>query len=122
MIQVLIVEDDKSYAELLALNLEHRGLSCKAVYSGNDAIEWLKEYKSQIIISDIRMPNGSGIDLIRWNANQPVSIPLIAISGDVLATTETKQFCEVMGVPYVSKPIDIDELIAVAEPMLYQTV
>ena len=119
MKQVLIVEDDNDYAAILAMNFEAKNVSSPIVNSGNQAIEWLKSNKCHVIITDIRMPNGSGIELIQWNANQPVIIPLIAVSGDLMAETETTQFCEIMGVPYMSKPLNISKLFELVEPLLF---
>jgi DNA-binding response OmpR family regulator len=120
--RVLIVEDNVSYAQLISDFLTLNGLTCQIVHSGNEAIEFLKSSKAHLIISDVRMPNGSGIDLIRWNANQPVTIPLISISGDVLSHEETEQFCEVMGIPHLSKPFTMEVLLAMVESFSFQSV
>ena len=122
MKHILIVEDDIDYANILAMNFEARNVSSHIVNSGNEAIEWLRSNKSHVIITDIRMPNGSGIELIQWNARQQNIIPLIAVSGDLMTQSETTQFCEIMGVPYMSKPLDMNRLFEVVEPLLLLSV
>ena len=55
------------------------------------------------------MPYGTGIDLMQWNLKKGPNVPVIAISGDIASENESKQFCEVMGIPYVPKPLDLIE-------------
>ena len=109
MTQVLIAEDDEKHADIIAKFLEIKGLTCKIVYSGNAAIEWLEINNCELVITDMRMPFGTGIDLMQWNMKKGPNVPVIAISGDIDSENESKQFCEVMGVPYVPKPLDLAE-------------
>ncbi|MCM8532245.1 MAG: response regulator [Lentisphaeraceae bacterium] len=110
MVQVLVVEDDKSHADMVKQYLDFKELESHVVYSGQSAIDWLDENSCQLIITDIRMPNGSGIDLMQWNRQTGPNLPVIVISGDLLAERESRQFCEIMGVPYLSKPVELDVL------------
>ena len=121
MKKILVVEDDEVYAEVVSsyLNLEMKDIQCDIAKSGDDAEEWIEHHQCDLIISDIRMPNGSGIELIQWDFNLPATIPIIAISGDTESLEESKQFCEVMGVPYFSKPVNLQELKNTAEAILY---
>jgi DNA-binding NtrC family response regulator len=124
MKQILLVDDNNEYAELLAEFLELNGLSSHISNSGKDAIKWLKEFNCQAIVTDILMSNGTGIDLIRWNANQPTAVPLMAMSGtaELSHKKEISQFCEIMGVPFLEKPISFEALLKLLEPITLQTV
>ncbi|MCM8534650.1 MAG: response regulator [Lentisphaeraceae bacterium] len=110
MVQVLVVEDDKSHADMVKQYLDIKELDSHVVYSGQSAIDWLTQNSCQLIITDIRMPNGSGIDLMQWNRQSGPNLPVIVISGDLLAERESRQFCEIMDVPYFSKPVVLEEL------------
>ena len=63
-----------------------------------------------MLLTDIRMPFGTGIDLMQWNNKFGPNIPVIAMSGDIESEKETKQFCEVMEISYLSKPLDLSKL------------
>ncbi|MCH2205780.1 MAG: hypothetical protein MK132_07910 [Lentisphaerales bacterium] len=56
------------------------------------------------------MPYGSGIDLMQWNSHDGPGLFVIAMFGDIASDNETKQFCEVMGIPYIAKPLNLKEL------------
>ena len=120
MKQILIVEDDVHLAELISNYLSCHDFSSEIVYSGNSAISFLEKESVDLIISDIRMKNGSGIDLMRWNAQQLEITSFIAISGDVISRDETIQFCEVMGVPHLAKPFLMEKLLSVVKSTFSQ--
>ena len=118
MTQVLIIEDDKIHAEVIAEYLELKGICSHKVYSGNDAIDWLKEHTCQVLVTDIRMPFGSGIDLMQWNSHEGPNLPVVAMSGDIDSDHETQQFCEVMQIPYIGKPLDLQQLSSLVSERL----
>ena len=62
--RILIVEDEKDIQELLAFNLSTEKTSVEVASSGNEALELLEKQKFDLILSDIKMQNGSGIELL----------------------------------------------------------
>ncbi len=122
MKQILIVDDNNDYAEIIADFLAMHDLTCYISNSGKEAISWLKKFSCQAIVTDILMSNGSGIDLIQWNAKQPISVPLIAMSGtaELSRKREISQFCEIMGVPFLEKPVNFEALLELLEPITLQ--
>ena len=114
MSRILIVEDDVAYANLLIEYFKEQQIPCHAFYSGNDAIDWLNSSSCRMILTDIRMDNGSGIDLIRWNSKGP-QIPIIAMSGDSESKMESTQLCEILDIPFLAKPINFSELFKLVD-------
>jgi len=80
-INVLIVDDQKVICDLLADTLRALGYETIAVGSFDQAVEILEERSIDIVITDIVMPNKSGIDLIRYIKDKCTQIPVLAISG-----------------------------------------
>ena len=64
-LRVLVVDDEADIRELITVVLESHGMSVKAVASAAAAFEVLKSFQPDVLVCDIRMPGGSGYDLIR---------------------------------------------------------
>lgn len=64
-LQVLIVDDEADAREFLAAVLESHGIGVTAVASAAEALEVLKEFRPDVLMSDIRMPDENGYSLIR---------------------------------------------------------
>ena len=111
---ILFVDDDKLLQEVVVGNLQRHGLEVVTLESGNSAIEWLSSgHECDLIITDIHMNDGTGIELILWKEKEDRNIPVIIITGDELANLhETEQFCEVMHLPVISKPFTTDRLLS----------
>ena len=77
MIRILLVDDDESIRVLMRLVLETHGYACTEVEHGATAIEWLKQHKTDIIVSDCQMPVLGGLELLKWlveNRHAPLPI------------------------------------------------
>ncbi|BAU11370.1 PAS/PAC sensor protein [Leptolyngbya sp. NIES-3755] len=64
-LQVLVVDDEADVREFITAILEPYGVGVRAVGSADAALEALKEFSPDVLISDIRMPGGDGYSLIR---------------------------------------------------------
>ena len=81
MSRILIVDDEASIREVLSTFLEDIGYETKAVPDGENAINWLRHEKPDLILLDVRMPGMSGIEVLK-NARQLYpDMPVIMISG-----------------------------------------
>jgi len=79
--QILVVDDQQSVSETIAMVLRSRGYAVCTADSGRDALLRLKDTPLQLIISDLTMPRMSGFELIsaiRWRFPR---MPVIAMSG-----------------------------------------
>jgi PAS domain S-box-containing protein len=79
-ISILLVEDHEDSAEVMSRLLRERGYSVQTVGTVGDALKILDEREFSLLISDIGLPDGSGIDLIRQVRNVS-AIPAIALTG-----------------------------------------
>ena len=112
---ILLVDDDKILVLTVSHMLKQNQYDVVTMDSGNSAIEWLqKGKKCNLIITDIHMRNGLGIDLITWQKVNRSDIPVVIITGDELADLhEMEQFCEIMDLPIIQKPFSAEKLLGV---------
>lgn len=64
-LRVLVVDDEADIREFITAVLESHGMSVKAVASAAAAFEALDPFQPDVLVCDLRMPGGSGYDLIR---------------------------------------------------------
>ncbi|MBW2339986.1 MAG: response regulator [Deltaproteobacteria bacterium] len=105
MTKILIVDDEGPIRELLGQILEGSGYDCTLAANAAHARECLKEQDFDLIVSDIRMPGESGLDLIRYAlAEHPDTAALMVSALDDFSTAETALEIGVYG--YIIKPFD----------------
>ena len=105
-LNLLIVEDGDDIRDIMSLTL---GKIFKSTITAVDGIDGLKKFKEEtpdLIISDIRMPNMSGNDMINTIKDIDPSIPIIVVSGHGrLIQTSNKADL------FLSKPVKFDQLV-----------
>lgn len=112
MASVLIVEDNKTNADVLSRRLQNRGYKVQVAMNGRIGVELALANKPDIILMDIGMPELDGIEATRVLKSNGATkaIPIIAITAsafesDRVAATEAG--CE----RFQTKPVNIEELI-----------
>lgn len=118
-IQVLIADDEAAVRNGLWENVDWKQLnmsvSCGAK-DGLEAWEYIKEYKPDIVITDIRMPRMSGLELIKECRSHDMKTMFIILSGyDDFAYAQTA--IRYGARAYVLKPLKIEELTAELETL-----
>ena len=105
--KALVVDDEKNIAEILEILLEDKGFSVDKVFSFKEAIEKKENY--DIAFIDIRLPDGSGLDLIPYLKKINPDIQIIMIT----AFADSKTAVEAIkkgAVDYISKPFEIADI------------
>jgi DNA-binding NtrC family response regulator len=80
---LLIVDDEEQIRQMLSRHFRLMGFDVLTAFDGQNAIEVIESNKVDIVISDILMPNQSGIDLLRHIKENRQLIHVIMISGYV---------------------------------------
>lgn len=109
MKRILIVEDDVTFAVMMKTWLARKGFQVEQATSVGEAEKQIPELLPDLILSDLRLPDKEGIELLVWMRQQDVEIPLIVMTG--YADIETAvQSIKLGAQDYVSKPINPDLL------------
>ena len=88
-IKVLIVDDEEALRKAIAFDFKRKGFQVFEAESGNKAIAMLDAQPIDIVISDVRMPDGDGISLLHNIKDKHASIPIVLfITGYADLTTE----------------------------------
>jgi len=115
----MVVDDSKVMVEMVKAALLEEGHNIITAYDGDEALELAREAEANLVISDINMPNMSGISLVsklrRLEGYEEVPI--------IMLTTESSDFkknkAKAMGASaWLQKPIEPDRLIRAVNTML----
>ncbi|MGE0127357.1 MAG: PleD family two-component system response regulator [Blastocatellales bacterium] len=108
---VLIVDDQEEMLDLLTLVLTSEGFYPATAIDGEHALEILKQFRPAVIITDLMMPDISGIDLIKIVRSMPEmkQIPILAMSAD--STGLLPEAEKAGATESIRKPIDLDQLV-----------
>jgi two-component system, LuxR family, response regulator FixJ len=108
---VHVIDDDDALRDSVRLFLVNEGLSVKTYGSANEFLAGLEALQSGCIVTDVRMPGMSGMELLAHIAARGLSLPVVVITGhaDVpLAVRAMKQGA----IDLLEKPFKAEELIA----------
>jgi two-component system response regulator PilR (NtrC family) len=107
--RILVVDDESSMRQLLEIALGKEGYQVTPADSGHDAVRLLDKKPFDLIISDIRMPDMSGVEVLRRVKEVTPETPMIMITA--YASTETAVEALRLGAyDYITKPFKIEEL------------
>jgi DNA-binding NtrC family response regulator len=107
--RVLVVDDEKSILLLLREALSQWGYEVTCVKSATEALEILHTHVFDAAVTDIRMPDMSGLDLLREIKRQDESVEVVIMTGYPTITTAVEALKE-GAYDYLSKPLILDEL------------
>jgi two-component system response regulator PilR (NtrC family) len=113
----LIVDDESDIRELLEITLSRMGIKCCAAADLAEARQWLKERTFDFCITDMRLPDGNGIDLVRLVQSEYSRLPIAVITahGNAQAAVES---LKAGAFDFVSKPVDLRVLRKLVETAL----
>jgi two-component system response regulator PilR (NtrC family) len=105
----LIVDDEPDICELLEITLIRMGINSHSVFDLTAAKKLLEEQSFNLCLSDMRLPDGNGIDLVRHiNATYPhLPVAMITAHGNMESAIEA---LKAGAFDFVSKPVDLDML------------
>jgi two-component system response regulator PilR (NtrC family) len=108
-LRVLIVDDEASMRDMLRIVLRRDGYEVAVARNGTEALAWLQREPVDLLLSDIRMPDISGVDVLR--AAKELNRDVIAIMMTAFASTDTAVEALRLGAnDYFTKPFSMDEL------------
>ncbi len=115
--RVLIVDDEPDILELLELALARMGLEVERANGVKQAIQHLNVQKFDLCLTDMRMPDGEGLDVVRHIAELGLDVPVAVITAhgnleNAVAVLKAGAF------DYLSKPVALEQLRALVNSAL----
>ena len=117
--RALVVDDEAFLLECLVDALGAWGMEVASSTRGDEAIQALEASDFDVIVSDIRMPGLSGVELFGWlKAQRPALTRRILYTTGDSFDAKTREFLETSQVPYLGKPFDLKQLKQSLERLL----
>lgn len=109
--RVLVVEDEKTLADLIKSGLEDEGYSADTAYDGEDGLFFAENEPFDIIILDIMLPKINGLEILKTLREKGIKTPVLML------TAKSEVDDKVAGLnggadDYLTKPFSFDELLA----------
>ena len=121
MARVLIADDDALFRDMFAHSLEFANVDIVTVANGRDAIETIMAQPLDVLLLDVKMPDVSGLEIIRWLANdrryQHIKVVMITGHHSAQNTPEAELVDAIL-----MKPVHIPELITLVQGLLASAV
>lgn len=120
-IKVLLAEDEPFLGRIIKESLETRDFEVRLVEDGAKAYSLFKEYKPDICVFDVNMPEIDGFSLTIDLRKENLSVPIIFLTARSLTEDVVKGF-EIGGNDYLKKPFSMEELIVRIKSLLSRNV
>ncbi len=115
---VLVIDDLEDIGWIISKVLTAKGYKVVIATSGSDALSKLKVSKPSILILDIRLPDISGIELLRFIRKMGIKVKCIIITA--YPTAQLKQEAKELGAcDFIPKPFKIEKLSRVVDLILH---
>src|SRR5438270_706794 len=120
MPDILLVEDKESLRRVLRLTLEHSGYSVTEAADAREALQEISRVPHKVVLTDLRMPNGSGLDVLRAakDANSDTPVIVMTAYGSI---DEAVQAMKDGAHDFLQKPVDSNHLLLLVERALEQS-
>ena len=107
---VWIIDDDRSIRWVFEKALSREGIAFRSFASAREAKEALADSTPQVVVSDIRMPGGSGLDLLQHIREQHAAVPVIIMTAYSDLESAVAAF-QGGAFEYLAKPFDVDHAV-----------
>lgn len=108
--KILVVDDDTAFCVMLKTFLQKKGFDVENAFSGAQATEALAQDKFDVAITDIRLPDSDGMQILRYIRDNSLKARVILMTGYTDIKTAVKAM-KLGAIDYVGKPINPDEIL-----------
>ena len=106
---VLIIDDEPDIRELLEITLLRMGLDTVTAGNVHDALDKIEQYQPNLCLTDMKLPDGNGIDIVRYLQKKHPHIPVAVITAFGSMDTAVEAL-KAGAYDFVSKPVDLPKL------------
>lgn len=118
--KILIIEDDADISTIVSKRLSNQGFECTQAFTGTDGIVMLDHHPFDMVIMDLMLPGLQGEDIIKLIRSRNTKLPVIVVSARV-SVSDKISLLNMGADDYLTKPFDLDELIARVEVQFRKT-
>jgi DNA-binding NtrC family response regulator len=115
--KILIVDDEKAIRESVSHVLTEEGYETEIASTGKEALKYLNENDYEVMITDLKMPEMDGIDLIKESLKICPSTSVIIITAHASVESAIEAL-RIGAFDYILKPFDFDDLILKVQRLL----
>lgn len=120
-VKVLLVDDEKVFAETLSERLRARDIDTSAVYGGKEALDDIAKEKPDVMILDLKMPDMNGMEVLTRVREKYPDIETIILTGH--GTPAAQKQAENLGAAgFLEKPVDLFKLVRKINGVFSETV
>lgn len=118
--RILLIDDDIQVQKMLRQKLERKGHDVVVASDGNAALTMFRENPTDLIVTDLIMPEKDGVETISELRKEFPDIKIIAISGGGRVSSSIYlEIAKTMGANYIfSKPLDMDKMFDAIDTLL----
>lgn len=109
--KILLVEDSQQLNKALATVLKRSNYIVDSVFDGEEAVDYLKEYKYDCVILDIMLPKKNGLEVLKWARESKIETPIILLTAKS-TTIDKINGLDLGADDYLAKPFVVEELLA----------
>ena len=107
---ILVVEDKESMAQMLKDTLESEGYEVISAKTGTEGLKYLRESGIDLVLTDLKLPEKDGIEILRTSKEENQLIPVIVMTAFGSVETAVQAMKE-GAFDFITKPFDIDHLL-----------
>ncbi len=111
---VLVVDDDFDLRQAMIFDLKRRGCIIFEAACGADAVEIVKANPIEIVISDVRMPNGNGVDMLKEIKKIKPNVPIVVLATGFADLSELEAL-NLGAHALIEKPINRQQMLGLLE-------
>jgi DNA-binding NtrC family response regulator len=115
--RILIVDDEAQFCELYSRTLSEAGFEVRTALSAEEAEAILRDTHPDLVVSDVRMPGASGLDLLKATRERIPDLPFLLVTA-YADVRDAVAALKLGAVDYLAKPVDLDELLACVQDTL----
>ncbi len=108
--KILVVEDETLFARAVAKHLKKAEFECECAENLSDARALVKQFQPDLVLLDMRLPDGNGLDLIAELVYKHIKVIVMTAYGEV---TDAVQAIKLGADDYLKKTKDVNDLLVV---------
>ncbi len=115
-IDILLIDDEKKFALMLAKRLEVRGCTCHICFDGKSGLDWVRQNDNDVtlILLDLQLPDLYGTEVLKAIKEINTEVPVLILTGH--GTETDRKECERLGAYlFLHKPLNLDQLMSTLE-------